>query len=98
MNKIISPIVVMIFLSVSVLSEENNNSEPIVDNNLNFFKFLGVSKEKNSHAPVFKNDQNLSAYRWNALESKWVNAYGVIAMAMDRSVFSQGCQNTAASY
>jgi len=95
MNKIISPIILIILLSVSVLSEENNSSEPIVDNNINFFKFLGISTTDNSHAPIFKNDQNLSAYRWNALESKWVNAYAVMAIAIDRSIFSQDDKSMA---
>ena len=95
MNKIISSIVLIILLSVSVLSEENNSSEPIVDNNINFFKFLGISTKENSHTPIFKNDQNLSAYRWNALESKWINAYAVMAIAIDRSVFSQDDKSMA---
>ena len=89
MTKILSLIASMILLPLSVFSEENNSSNPIVENNINFFKFLGISKEKNAPAPIFKNDQNLSDYRWNALETKWVNAYGVIAIALDRSLFSQ---------
>ncbi len=95
MYKIISPIALTIFLSVLVFSEENDNSEPIVDNNVSFFKFLGVSKIKNSHAPVFKNDQNLSDYRWNALETKWVNAYALLAIIIDRSIFSQNDESIA---
>ena len=45
--------------------------------------------EEAKYPPVFKNDQNLSAYKWNALETEWVNVYGVIAIALDRSTFSQ---------
>ncbi len=48
-----------------------------------------LSAEKDEHPPIFTNDQNLSDYKWNALETKWVNAYGVIAIALDRSTFSQ---------
>ena len=51
--------------------------------------------EEAKYPPVFKNDQNVCAYKWNALETKWVNAYGVIAMALDRSTFSQDADSLA---
>ena len=53
------------------------------------FLEASIVKDEQKYPPVFKNDQNLSAYKWNALETEWVNAYGVIAMALDRSTFSQ---------
>ncbi len=49
-----------------------------------------ISEEKDAHVPIFKNDQNLSEYKWNALETRWVNAYAVLALVLDRSSFSQG--------
>ena len=58
------------------------------------FLEASMSKDEKKYPPVFKNDQNLSKYRWNALETEWVNVYGVIAVALDRSSFSQD----AASY
>ncbi len=59
------------------------------------FLEASVSKDDQKYPPVFKNDQNLSAYKWNALETEWVNAYGVIAMALDRSTFSQDADSLA---
>ena len=59
------------------------------------FLEASMSKDEQKHPPVFKNDQNLSEYRWNALETKWVNAYGVIAVALDRSSFSQDAESYA---
>ena len=89
MTKLLNLSIPIILLSVSSFADENKSSEPVVDTNISFFKFLGMSKEKNSYVPTFKNDQNLSAYRWNALETKWVNAYAVLAIALDKSSFSQ---------
>ena len=74
MTKLLGPALTIMFLSISLFAEENNSAKSVDDTDSSFFKFLGMSKKKNSYAPTFKNDQNLSAYRWNALETKWVNA------------------------
>lgn len=95
MIKILSLMAFMIFSPILLLSEENNSSQSTVENDVSVFKFLGISKESNTYAPTFKNDQNLSAYRWNALETKWVNAYAVIGIVLDRSIFSQDDQSIA---
>lgn len=81
-----------ILLSVTAFTKENNASESTVDSP---FIFSGISKDRNEYAPVFKNDQNLSAYKWNALETKWVNAYAVIGIVLDRSTFSQDAESIA---
>jgi len=53
------------------------------------FLEASLSKDDQKYPEVFKNDQNLSAYKWNTLETKWVNAHGVIGVVLDSSAFSQ---------
>lgn len=96
MNHILKIISVTILVSVVALSQENNASETkTVDDAISFFTFTGMSKDRSTYPPILKNDQNLSEYKWNALETEWVNAYAVIAIAMDRSIFSQGNDSLA---